>query len=135
MLLKCKRPSNNRKRVNVNHFFRRCKISLLRTLQEVRDKLINFGKLISGCSYEERLGIVQSTVDRVIVRAENGMQVVHVFVKGNLNDTYEDFYEEGNGCTKGDQETSEDTESDVVASALSTGEGKMYNQEQYRQCI
>lgn len=102
-------------------------------LQEVRDKLINFGKLISGCSYEERLGIVQSIVDRVIVRTENGMQVVHVFVKGNLNDTYDDFYDESNGSTEGDQETSENTESEVVASALGTGEGKMYNQEQYRQ--
>lgn len=109
-------------------------------LSDIRRMLINFKDLVAGSSYEERLKLVNTIVDRVIIRVEGGMQVVHVFIKGNQDENYDDFYNSEdnsiNDCERLSDKSIGSSECSDIEVSPDDGSGlcgKMYNREQCRQ--
>lgn len=100
---------------------------LSQDLDEVRETLINFRKLTENCSYEDKFGLVQSILDRVIVKEENGMLVVHIFIKGNPHGIYDDFYD-----GQEEQGPSDNTNLSADPSVKDLPQGQMYSQDEYR---
>ena len=106
----------------------------------MRRILINFKDLAEGSSYEERLRLVNAIVDRVMIKTEGGMQVVHVFIKGNQDENYDDFYNSKdnsiNDCERLSDRSIGPSERIDIEVSPDDGSGlcgKMYNREQCRQ--
>ena len=103
-------------------------------LTETRKQLLSFSSLIEGCSYEEKLGIVASVVDRVILRTEGSARICHIFIKGCPDEYYDDFYDNYEPQdSDGSPPIADRNDLDLTDHPVEIVTNEMYNREQYGQ--
>ena len=67
---------------------------LMKGLSEVKKTLLNFNSLVADMEYEDKLSLLTTLIERIIVAPNDTEEICHIFIKGCSNEEYDDFFRE-----------------------------------------
>lgn len=67
---------------------------MMKGLSEVKKTLLNFNSLIADMEYEDKLSLLTTLIERIIVAPNEKEEICHIFIKGCSNEEYDDFFRE-----------------------------------------
>ena len=54
--------------------------------------IFSFPAFIESSAYEEKLSLLNTVIERIIILDHGNEQICHIFVKGTPKDKYDDFF-------------------------------------------
>lgn len=66
----------------------------MKGLSEVKKTLLNFNSLVADMEYEDKLSLLTTLIERIIVAPNDTEEICHIFIKGCSNEEYDDFFRE-----------------------------------------
>ena len=61
-------------------------------LGEIKKIIFSFPAFIESSAYEEKLSLLNTVIERIIILDHGNEQICHIFVKGTPKDKYDDFF-------------------------------------------
>ena len=67
---------------------------MMKGLSEVKKTLLNFNTLVADMEYEDKLSLLTTLIERIIVAPTSNEEICHIFIKGCSKEDYDDFFRE-----------------------------------------
>lgn len=61
-------------------------------LSEIRKIIFGFPAFIQASAYKEKLSLLSTVIERIIILDHGNEQICHIFVKDTPKETYDDFF-------------------------------------------
>lgn len=68
----------------------RCTLS--RNIEEIKERLLSFGKYVEDAQPDALVTLIQSFVERIYIIDENDERYCHIFIKGCTKEDYDEFF-------------------------------------------
>ena len=65
---------------------------MMKGLSEVKKTLLNFNSLVTDMEYEDKLSLLTTLIERIIVAPDANEEICHIFIKGCSKEDYDDFF-------------------------------------------
>lgn len=83
---------------------RQSQMYAIRDIEEIKERLLSFGKYSKDAQPDELVTLIQSFVERIYIVDENDERYCHIFIKGCSREDYDDFFR-ATGYIENTQET------------------------------
>lgn len=70
---------------------------MMKGLSEVKKTLLNFNSLVANMEYEDKLTLLTTLIERIVVAPNSDEEICHIFIKGCSKENYDDFFRESEG--------------------------------------
>ncbi|MFR2880605.1 MAG: hypothetical protein ACLTC8_06500 [Lachnospiraceae bacterium] len=67
---------------------------MMKGLSEVKRTLLNFNTLVANMEYEDKLSLLTTLIERIIVAPTSNEEICHIFIKGCSDEDYDNFFRE-----------------------------------------
>ena len=64
----------------------------VRNIEEIKERLLSFGKYAKGAQPDVLVTLIQSFVERIYIVDENDERYCHIFIKGCTKEDYDEFF-------------------------------------------
>ena len=76
----------------------------IRDIEEIKERLLSFGKYAENAAPDVLVTLIQTFVERIYITDENDERHCHIFIKGCSKEDYDDFFR-ATGYIENTQET------------------------------
>ena len=83
---------------------KRSQMYAIRDIEEIKERLLSFGKYAEKAASDVLMTLIQSFVERIYITDENDERHCHIFIKGCSKEDYDDFFR-ATGYIENTQET------------------------------
>lgn len=83
---------------------KRSQMYAIRDIEEIKEKLLSFGKYAEKAAPDVLITLIQTFVERIYITDENDERHCHIFIKGCSKEDYDDFFR-ATGYIENTQET------------------------------
>ena len=64
----------------------------VRNIEEIKERLLSFGKYAKGAQPDVLITLIQSFVERIYIVEKNDERYCHIFIKGCTKEDYDEFF-------------------------------------------
>lgn len=65
---------------------------VMKGLSEVKKTLLDFYSFVADIEYEDKLSLLTTLIERIIVAPNDKEEICYIFIKGCSNEEYDDFF-------------------------------------------